>query len=78
MQTDDEPPGGTRRKDLTSQVSQEEMRVKIQVNRLVGLGEVMREVYDNLSQPSEKIAEAYKHHERELALLIAYQKESNY
>ena len=49
----------------------------MRVNRLVGLGEGMRELYNSLNQTNGKITEAYRHHERELTLLIAYQKENN-
>ena len=76
MQTDDEPPDGSKKELTLEQASQEEeMKVRMRVNRLVGLGEGMRELYNSLNQTNGKIAKAYEHHERELALLIAYQEE---
>ena len=49
----------------------------LMITQLIGLAEAQRNIYDKL-QPEiqeEILAEAYKHHEQELNLLIKYQKQ---
>lgn len=54
-----------------------EERQKIMITQLVGLGEEQRKIYDEFKTQPEfqnELIQAYKLHQKELELLIEYQK----
>jgi len=57
-----------------------ELEKNMMITELIGLAETQRQIYDRLQgQPEFKggLIRAYHHHEKELELLIKYQKEIN-
>ena len=58
----------------------QELKRKMKITGLIGLGEAQRTIYEELSrnnQLTDQLEEAYRHHEKELESLIEYQTQHN-